>query len=117
MTFKDQLASDMRDLFADPAFFGETVTYLPGGSGGVTLNAFVERDDPGFQPAKRPELSRGAQKRLWVWIANTATGGRTAIARNDLIALPVKAGETPTTMRVLSWSDGRDGAWRIEVGE
>ncbi len=117
MSFKDDLALDMRDLFGDPLLFGEQITYLPGGTGGVVLNAFVERDDPGFQPAKRHESSRGGQKRLYLWIANTATGGRTTISRDDRVTLAVRQGETPITMRVIGWSDGRDGAWRLEVGE
>lgn len=117
MTFRDQLAEDMRRVFADTTVFGEVVTFLPAGGGSVALNAFVERDDPGFQPAKRHESSRGGQKRLYLWIANTATGGRTAISRDDRVTLAVRQGETPITMRVHAWSDGRDGAWRLEVGE
>ena len=118
MAFKDDLATDMADIFLDTEEFAETVVAYQAGKaagGAKSIAALVDRGAPEpFGLGDASALVHDAE----VTIANDATTGLAAIT--DQVTefdLPLVLGGPVLTCRVVGIVSQDEGAWTVRVAK
>lgn len=118
MTFKDDLATDLANIFLDTDEFAETVVAYQAGKaagGAKSIVALVDRSGPEpFGLGDASELVHDAE----VTIANDATTGLAQVT--DQVTefdLPLVLGGPVLTVRVIAIVSQDEGAWTVRVAK
>lgn len=110
MSFKDQLADDMANVFLNSDECAEEVTYKPGGTGGVTIKAIVDRGQ--LQPDT--ETGRTFGQDIRISIARHETLGVMEVAKNsDKVSLHLVIGGSAVDMIVADIISQDEGMWQL----
>jgi len=83
MSFTDQLAGDLGDVFLNSADYAEEITFTPAGGSPRTIMAVVEREGE-----RQEDLQDGQQtvRRATVHVSNNALAGVGVLGRRDQFA-------------------------------
>lgn len=113
MSFKDLLAADAINTFANLNEFAEEIVYTPYGGTAKTISAIVERSIIGPSGADGGKtLSRTAE----IMIANNATAGHDAVMKGmDKVSMPRIPGASVIDWIVEDIISVDAGAWHLKV--
>jgi hypothetical protein len=104
------MAADFVSVDLNTNEFAEVITYRPGGSGGVVINAvFVERDGDEVRDERG---GRSDQRYADLWIAQDAVNGVVAPTSSDTIKTAAPASED---WNVDGPPQDDGGAWLLQL--
>ena len=115
MTLSDDIKNDMASEFLDSNEFAEPVVFCPGGCGGTTIKAIVNR---GPKLPTPEDNNKSLSNETDIQIANTTdtTKGRSVInVGKDQVKFPAILGGSDNTWTVVDILDHDNGCWHLRV--